>query len=131
MQELSNKQKQQLKKLTKEFALNFMVLFGSQVDNSTHKESDIDIAVSSQKKLNYREEYLIQKSLSKILQEQNIDLVNLGDSPPLLLFNAAFHSKLLCENTPRSFPYFQMYAFKRYVEAKPLLKLKEKMLAEI
>lgn len=124
----SSQQKKQLRAIAQKYALNFIVLFGSRAQQFAHKDSDIDIAISSKKPLDYPEEFLLHRELSKVFNTNHIDLVLTTDASPLLLYNLAFKSQLLCENTKSSFAYFQMYAFKRYVEAKPLYALQKSLL---
>lgn len=121
-------QKKQLRQIAQKYDLNFVALFGSHAEQYERLDSDIDIAVSSKKPLGYRREFFLQRALSKSFHNKEIDLVDTKGVPPLLLFHIAFKSQLLCENTKRSFAYFQMYAFKRYVEAKPLYELQKSLL---
>lgn len=125
---VSPQQKKQLRALSSRYALNFIALFGSHAQECDRKESDIDIAVSTKEKLDYTQEFFLQKELSKLLRESDIDLVQVSQASPLLMFNIAFKSQMLHEATKHSFAYFQMYAFKRYVEAKPLYALQKTLL---
>lgn len=125
---INQEQKKKLHALSSQYALNFIALFGSNAQECSRKESDIDIAVSTKEKLDYTHEFLLQKELSKLLRESDIDLVQVSQASPLLMFNIAFKSQMLHEETKHSFAYFQMYAFKRYVEAKPLYALQKTLL---
>lgn len=128
---ISKEQKKQLHALSTLYALNFITLFGSHAQECAREESDIDIAISTKKKLDYTREFLLQKALAKTLQQGDIDLVQVADASPLLMFHIAFKSELLYEATKHSFAYFQMYAFKRYVEAKPLYALQKTLLQNV
>lgn len=123
-------QKKQLRTIAQKYGLNFIALFGSYAQGYERGGSDIDIAVSVKEKIDYRKEFLLQRELSKVFNAPAVDLVFTKDASPLLLFHIAFKSQLLSENTKRSFAYFQMYAFKRYVEAKPLFALQKELLAK-
>lgn len=58
----------------------------------------------------------------------NVELVDLKSAPPLLLKQVAEHSILLFESSRSIFALFKIYAYKLYVEAKPLFDLKKKQL---
>ncbi len=125
---ITTQQKKQFSQITQEYELNFIALFGSRVQKCERENSDIDIAVSAKEKIDYRKEFLLQRDLGKVYGVADIDLVQTSDASPLLMFGIAFKSQLLCERTKHSFAHFQMYAFKRYVEAKPLFALQRKLL---
>lgn len=122
---ISGKIKKNFTKTAKKYGLNFLVLFGSQVSGETHKKSDIDIAYSAKKLLSYKDEYNLTRELRKVLGfSGEIEIVDLSKASPLLAKEVAFKGRLLSESTPHSFAYFQMYAFKMFVEAAPLFNLR-------
>ena len=127
---LTSKQKEQLSAISDEFALNFIVLFGSYAQKYERQGSDIDIAVSTEERLDYRQEFLLKKALQSVFAAAEVDLAQVSDASPLFLYHIAFKSELLYERTKQSFSYFQMYAFKRYVEARPLYALQKMSLAK-
>ncbi|MDP3244454.1 MAG: nucleotidyltransferase domain-containing protein [bacterium] len=122
---ISGKNREMIIKTAKKYGLNFLVLFGSQVSGETHKKSDADIAYSAKKPLSYQKEYNLTRELQKILGfSGEIEIVDLSKASPLLAKEVAFKGRLLSESIPHSFAYFQMYAFKMFVEAAPLLNLR-------
>lgn len=126
---LNKTQKQSLIKTAKKYGLNFILLFGSQAHGRIRLESDLDIAYSPQKDLDFRNEYSLANELKKIFQsKKKIDLVNVHNAPPLLLHRIAFGTQVLAEPIAHSFASFQMYAFKIYVEAKPLFRLRDEFI---
>lgn len=123
--------KPKIKKIARKYDLNFVVLFGSLASGLVHKRSDIDLAYSAKKFLDYRKEYELTCEFQRAFNlgpKVEIELVNLDNAPPLLAKEVAFKGKLLAEIAPRSFAYFQMYAFKLFVEAKPLFALRDKFI---
>lgn len=131
--ELTKIDKNLIKKIAKKYDLNFLVLFGSQATGKTHKQSDVDIAYSAKKELNYRQEYYLTGELLRSLHlnpKIRTDLVDLNNVSPLLAKEVAFTGKLLAEITPHSFARFQMYAFKLFIESKPLFILKHKFITQ-
>ncbi|MDP1538857.1 MAG: nucleotidyltransferase domain-containing protein [bacterium] len=128
---LTPTQLNRIKKTVKKYNLNFIVLFGSQTENATHKKSDIDLAYSSKTHFDYKKEYNLSQELQRILNSNiEIDLVNLNNVSPFLAKKIAFEGKLLAENTLHSFAYFQMYAFKLFNEFRPLMSLRDKFIAK-
>lgn len=123
MKNLTRIQKQQLKKISEKYKLNFLALFGSRAEGTARKDSDYDIAYSPQEEFDYDREYFLGLELARVFQSPKIDLVSTKKSPPLLMRDIGFNSKLLYEKEKNSFDYFQMFAFKIYVEAKPLFKM--------
>lgn len=123
---LTKRQKKGIKELAEKYGLNFLTLFGSQAEKKTHKKSDVDLAYSAKNELDYKKEYELLCELQGILRTKTrIDLVDTKNAPPLLLNRIAFKGQLLAEVTPRSFTYFQMYAFKLFVEAKQLFNIRD------
>lgn len=128
---ITTKQLNQIKKIIEKYQINFIVLFGSQAENKVHKKSDLDLAYSPKILLDYKKEYNLLQELKKTINSTiEIDLIDLNNASPLLAKKIAFEGKLLAENTTHSFAYFQMYAFKVYVEAKPLIALRDKFIAK-
>ncbi|MBU4481663.1 nucleotidyltransferase domain-containing protein [Patescibacteria group bacterium] len=127
------KVKANIRKIAKKYDLNFVVLFGSRVSGLVHKRSDIDLAYSAKKFLDNRKEYELIGEFQRAFNlgsKVEIELVNLDNAPPLLAKGIAFKGNLLTEITPHSFAYFQMYAFKLFVEAKPLFALRDKFISQ-
>ena len=128
-----NKVKPKIEKIAKKYDLNFMVIFGSRASGLVHKKSDVDLAYSAKRPLNYQKEYELICELSRVFNldpKIEIELVNLENAPPLLCKEIAFQGKLLAEITPHSFVYFQLYAFKLFIEVRPLLALRDKFIAQ-
>lgn len=127
------KVKPKIRKIARKYGLNFIVFFGSRVTGLIHKKSDIDLAYSAKKTLDYKKEYELNCELRRIFNlglEVEIDLVDLKNVPPLLAKEIVFKGELLVEITPHSFANFQIYAFKLFVESKPLLTLRDKFIVQ-
>jgi len=119
--------KEDINELSKKYKLNYLVLFGSQVDGIARKDSDFDIAYSSQRELDYDEEVRLAEFLAKKIKVHlgKIDLVNVKNAGPLLRNEIANNSIVLLEFVKNSFDNFQMFAFMTYIEAKPLFKMQK------
>lgn len=120
-----------LKKLVRKYHLQLLLLFGSQAEGTQHKRSDFDIAYSASKDLDLMEEAQLIVVLAPVVKSENIDLVNIKTAPPLLLHAIFQNPKILYANDSYVFPNLRAYAFKRYVEARPLLRIRSERLKEI
>lgn len=109
---------------------DFLVAFGSQLTGATHQTSDLDIGYFSNQKLDYKQEYSLTNQLQKVFPNHKVDLINLGTASPLLQHRACFGGKLLAEVSPHSFAKFQMTAYLKYLETRPLRKLRQQFLAQ-
>ena len=116
-----------LERLGEKYKLNFIVLFGSQADGTARAASDFDIAYSSQRDISYGEEAFLLSDLARAIKinPKQIDLVNIRNANPLLKKEIADQGVIIKEFVPDSFENFQVYAFKIYVEAKPLFRMQE------
>ena len=113
-----------VKKLAEDFGFSLVVLFGSQATGKTHKKSDVDIAFLSDIKMGLYDIAKMQTEFEQVLKIGKIELVDLRNSPPLLLKEIAKNSILLYEKDALALARFKIYAFKRYVESKKLLTLR-------
>lgn len=120
--------KKRLKEIAKKYSLELVLLFGSRASGTDYKGSDFDIAYVSQKELNLEEESCLIIDLTPIFRSENIDLVNLKKSPPLLFYAIFQNCQILYEKESLLFPTWRAYAFKRYIESKPLYEEKYKKL---
>ena len=113
-----------INELTGKYHLSLVLLFGSRAAGKTHAHSDFDVAYLSEKPLDLMDEAKLLCDLMPIFRSDKIDLVNLKKAPPLLMkrvFDS--HQVLFCADKARYFNY-QMYALRRYIEAKQLLDLR-------
>jgi len=130
MMQFSRKQKQQIRKIAQKYDLELILLFGSRVEGKIHKESDFDVAYSSSRDLGLMEEAQLIVDLAPVFQSENIDLANLKKVNPLLLYGIIKDCRILYEKKALAFASLRAYAFKKYVETKPLYEEKYKRLQE-
>lgn len=126
------KKKSLLKKIAQKFSLELILLFGSRVEKpgNLHQESDFDVAYLGSRHLDLMEEAQLIIDLVPIFQSENIDLVNLKKASPLLLYAITKNCQVLYEKKALTFAALRAYAFKKYVETKPLYEEKYKRLQE-
>jgi predicted nucleotidyltransferase len=117
--------KNKIKEIAKKYNLDLVLLFGSQVRDKKylHKESDFDIAYLAKKDLNLMEESKLICDIMAIFKSERIDLVNLKRADPLLMKQIFENHKILYCKDPKIYSLYQIYALKRYIEAKPLFEL--------
>lgn len=120
--------KELLEKIAQKYSIELILLFGSRISGEIHKESDFDIAYLSKRNLDLMEEAKLICDLMPIFKSEKIDLVNLKKALPLLLFAITDHCQVLYEKNPLIFPTLRVYAFKKYIETKPLYEEKFKRL---
>lgn len=120
-----------IKEIAQHYSLRLLLLFGSQVEGKKlHSESDFDVAYLSAKKLDLRQEARMMTELAPVFRSENTDLVNLKNASPLLFYAVFKKCKVLYQENDLIFPSYRAYAFKKYVEAKPLYELKFNQLKE-
>ena len=115
-----SKKKDHIDKIAKKYKLKLLLLFGSRADGSFYKSSDFDIAYYSEKDLSLMDEARMIVDLAPFIKSEDIDLVNMKKAPPLLLYAIFLKPKILYVKVPFLFYNLRTYAFKKYVEAKPL-----------
>ena len=128
---IEKKEKKLLKKVAKEYSLLLILLFGSRASKENYKGSDFDIAYLSKRDLNLKEESKLIIELAPVFKSENIDLVNLKKSPPLLFYAIFRNCQIIYEKKPLIFPSLRAYAFKKYVETKPLYEEKFRRAQEV
>lgn len=122
-----------IKDLAQKYSLELLLLFGSRITGKIHKESDYDIAYLSNNKLNLDGEGRLINELLPIVGEHDerlINLVNIKKVSPLLLYAMTSRARVIFEKTTTTFACLRAYAFKKYIETKPLYEEKEKRLQE-
>lgn len=120
-----------IKEIAKHYSLRLLLLFGSRVDGKNlHSESDFDVAYLSGRKLSLQQEAKMMLNLAPYFRSENIDLVNLKEASPLLFYSIFQKCKVLYQEDDLLFSNYRVYAFKKYIEAKPLYELKFKRFKE-
>jgi predicted nucleotidyltransferase len=122
-----------LQNTAEKYNLNLLLLFGSRVDEKKFltEESDFDIAYLSAKDLDLEEEAKLICDLMPIFRSENIDLVNLKKASPFLFYSIFQNCQVLYADNPLLFYYLRSYAFKKYIETKPLYQKKSERINEL
>lgn len=122
-----------LREIAEKYDLKLLLLFGSRAGNKKflHKESDFDVAYLSQKDLDLEEEAKLVCDLMPVFKSEKIDLMNLKKASPFLFYSIFQNCRILYADDPLLFYYLRSYAFKRYIEAKPLYQKKSERINEL
>ncbi len=127
---LSEEIKYKIEKLAEKYHFLMLVIFGSQAKGKTNSQSDIDLAYLSAEKLDLIEEARLVCDLMPVFKSEKIDLVNLAKAPPLLLKQIFDNHQILFCRDKKIYHTYQIYALKKYLEAKPLFQLRSESLAK-
>jgi len=107
--------------IRKKYNLSLILLHGSQVTGKLHKESDMDVAVL-RKDMDINFDLLdLIFDLANELNNQKIDVVDITNANPLLLFAVMKNSKLL-SGDEKEFESLKLTAFHKYSDYFPYFK---------
>lgn len=118
--------KKKINKIAKKYALDLVLLFGSQTKNKKrlHRESDFDVAYLSKRDLPGKEIIDLNCDLIDIFGNDRVDLVNLRRIDPLLRYEIAQNSQLLYGGE-MDYLEFKAFAFRDYIAHQNLFDLRE------
>lgn len=116
-------------KISKEFNLKLMILFGSRSKKTNKLDSDYDFAFLPTK-LNTEEEIKLIEKFETIFKEKKFDLLNLNNNHSIILRQEIFQNgTLLYENEKNLFEKIKENTYIDYLDSKILLEpTKEKFL---
>ncbi len=130
---LNERAKTKIDKLVQKYNLELLLLFGSRVTGKVHKESDYDIGYASGRRLDLDDEGRLINDLMGVIgadDERVINLVSIKKAKPLLLYAITSSCQVLYEKEPTVFARLRAFAFKQYVETKPLYEEKARRVRE-
>jgi predicted nucleotidyltransferase len=116
--------KKDLAEIAEKYGLDMVVLFGSQATGRTHSKSDVDIGFTAPEHLELKTRFEIETLISKVLGRDDVELVDLQRISPVMKKIVADEGVVLYEREPGMFELFCIYAFKLFVETKPLRDLR-------
>ena len=125
--------KQKLEKYAKEKGIKFVVLFGSQTNGSPKKESDFDVAVFLKNEKDFFSSFDLYSDLLNNLSEilginaEKLDLTDLAKANILLRYEITSKGELIFGNED-SYADYRAFAFRDYIDAKPLFDLEDMLI---
>jgi len=122
-----------LREIAEKYNLKLLLLFGSRAGNKKflHKESDFDVAYLPKNDLDLMKEAKLICDLMPIFRSEKIDLANLKKASPFLFYSIFQNCQILYADNPLLFYYLRSYAFKKYVETKPLYQERTKRINKL
>lgn len=108
-----------------------IILFGSQARGTASRRSDTDVAVLADRPLTLEEKNEFREEIAKKLSvsDENVDLIDLYDAPPLLAHQVGETGTLL-EGTQFEFNRFRIRAWKQYLDTAKFRRAREQSLKE-
>ena len=125
---LTDTQQERIESIARTHVLDLVVLFGSVARGTTHRRSDLDVAVRGVQPLTLREQATIALAFAPVFGRSDIDVRDLRTLPPRILRGIARDGIVCFERVRGSFARFQTYAMHRYVETAPLRRLRRERL---
>lgn len=121
-------QTEKIQAIAKNYGLKLALLFGSQVSQHTHKESDFDVAYLSSKELDFKDEYHLNYEFTKVFSSEHVDTLDLKKAPPLLMQQIFQNHQVLFCSDSKAYHLYKIYSYKRFVEAAPLFQLRNELI---
>lgn len=132
---MQKQRRNEFKKSAKELGISFIILFGSRANKKFHERSDFDIAVFFTDKTSFLGNLRLYSKtldlLSRAMQipPEKMDLTCLNDANILLRYEITAGGKLLFGN-PVDFAQYRGFAFRDYIDAKPLFQLENLLISQ-
>lgn len=110
--------------------LSFVALFGSQATGRTHAKSDIDIGVAGKTPIAFDAQTKIWREFSDVFQRDDIEVVDLYDVTPTMMYVVARDGKVLYEDSAGRFASWKLFAMREWRDTVWLRALRDRKLAE-
>ena len=127
---LTQEMRDKIAEIAGDFTVDLFVLFGSLAKGVAHSASDVDIAYRVSGDLSIEAECRLSLALSSLFRTEAIDLVDLSKAAPLLRYGIMRDGILLYEKHRLEFSQQASYAFKNYIDAKILYRMREARVQE-
>lgn len=119
-----------IEQISQKYDLILVLLFGSRTSQFLNAESDFDIAYMGKRGLTFGEEYHLNYELTKVFGDDKVDTVDLRKTGPLLMQQIFQNHQILFCSDQKVYHRYSIYAFKRFIEAKPLFKLRDQLILQ-
>ena len=108
-----------MEEIARKYELFFVALFGSRASGKYHKKSDFDVAYLSEKELSISEESGFMYGLMPILKikdERLVNIVDIKNAGPLILYSITQKGILLFECDTSFFFRLKLYAWRVFID---------------
>ncbi|TSC67745.1 MAG: DNA polymerase beta domain-containing protein [Parcubacteria group bacterium Gr01-1014_73] len=119
--------KPKIKELAEKYGLSLVLLFGSQATGAAHGKSDVDIAILKTKDV---DKFKIHDDFCDIFKRDDIEIVNMNEASPTMMYVVVRDGKLLYENAPDAFFSWKLYAIWVWLDTAWLRRLRDRKMIE-
>lgn len=119
-----------LKDLVNKYKLSLVLLFGSRAHGDVHPESDMDIAIYRKRILSEADKINLTYEFSKIFHTDEIDVVDIKTSPPLLKREIFKDYKVLYQRNPMLVYQLELVSLHEFKESEILCQIRHERLQE-
>jgi len=119
-----------LENLANKYRLSLILLFGSRAQGDVHPESDMDIAVYGKKILSEGDKISLTYEFSKIFHTDEIDVVDIKTSPPLLKRDIFKNYKVLYQRNLMLVRQLELVCLYEFKESEILYQIRHERLQE-
>lgn len=116
--------------VAKKHGLGFVVLFGSQATGRTHEKSDIDIGVVGRAPIAFDAQTDIWREFSDVFHRDDIEIVDLFDAMPTMMYVVARDGRILFEDSLERFTSWKLYAMREWRDTAWLRELRDRKLTQ-
>ncbi|HAA63994.1 MAG: DNA polymerase, beta domain protein region [Caldanaerobacter subterraneus] len=120
--------KKKLKEFVNKYNISLILIFGSYAKGRARESSDLDIGIKFDKNIDMNLYSSILRELVEIFNREDIDVVVLNYTDPLLRFEIISSCKVLYQAYSGAYIDFYLYSVKSYDDVKKLRKLEENYL---
>jgi predicted nucleotidyltransferase len=126
MVQLTDRQKQKIEKIGKDFNLKLLLIYGSYAKGNQRKDSDLDIAFLGNTRIDFDTYFKLHASLADVFGDVDraLDVVDMRNKDPLFLHQIAKSPRLLYGRTI-DYNEFRAFAFRNYMDSKDIRELEK------
>jgi len=118
--------RKKIKKIAEKYQLKLVVLYGSQATGKAKSNSDIDIAILGERRIDFDKHIELINEFTSLFQTDEVDVKLLHDTNPLFRYQV-MRDGILLYGKDYDFSSFRAYAFRDYMDSQSLLRLKQVM----
>lgn len=128
MKDAKRQSSRKLADLARRYGVSLVVLFGSEAKGAGREDSDVDLAVWTEKRLSPRREIALMAEMSGLFPGRTTDVAILNESSPLLRFEVSKAGVPLYEERPGAFLRFRLMAVRQYWETEKFRRMRARFL---
>jgi predicted nucleotidyltransferase len=115
--------KPDIEEIAKKYELKLVVLYGSQATGKAKPDSDIDIAVLGNRRIDFNKHIKLVNEFTSLFHTDEIDVKLLHKTSPLFRYEV-MRDGVLLYGSDYDFVSFKSYAFRDYMDSQDLFRLK-------